>query len=680
MSKIKVMSTALSNRIAAGEVIERPASVVKELVENAIDAGSTFITVEVERAGSRLIAVTDDGCGMDQEDARLSLEQHGTSKLLSEADLEHIMTLGFRGEALPSIASVSRFTMITRTGDAPEGTKITTSGGTDIEITPTGAPVGTRIEVRDLFFNLPARKKFLKSAATEEHHIEEMMVMLAIGHPQTGFRLQLDGRIAFHTPPCAQQQQRLRELFGKSFVDKMLFFEHIENGLHLSGCIGAPGFTRPSRRDQRIFINSRPVEAQAVYRGIKEGYATLAEPGRYNPVVIFIDMPPDDLDVNVHPAKREVRFKSEFVISRAVASAVSAALRRNRECENVPPGAANLPVTGKLPLSLVLDAAEIRYDVEKCEQRSLTGFEPENVRKMGEVCTATNYQPPRPEDWQDHSLPHPRPASKLPLPAQEPVRPQEEDIPVPAPGNQIPEPVEPVREEEVEFIPTPAAEAEPAEIEPVPAVPSLRGSSGRMWEAPASFSGNWPTKIIGVYDDTYILAESNSGLVLIDQHAAHERVMFERLLDEAEKNPVVQQPLLLPEVVELPRQEASMLLRYRQDFERLGFDIESAGGATIMLNSIPQTFGKCRDIAGFFADMLAELNEKAELKTTVRPENIARAACRAAVKAHDPLSGNELNQLLEDLKHCRQGTLCPHGRPTMITLTPAEIEKRFQRR
>ncbi|MBQ9087721.1 MAG: DNA mismatch repair endonuclease MutL [Lentisphaeria bacterium] len=681
MSKIKVMSTALSNRIAAGEVIERPASVVKELVENAIDAGSSFITVEVERAGSRLIAVTDDGCGMDQEDAALSLEQHGTSKLLSEDDLEHIMTLGFRGEALPSIASVSRFTMITRTADAPEGTKITTSGGVDIDIAPTGAPVGTRIEVRDLFFNLPARKKFLKSAATEEHHIEEMMIMLAIGHPQTGFRLQLDGRVAFHTPPCSQQQQRLRELFGKSFVDKMLFFEHVENGLHLSGCIAAPGFTRPSRRDQRIFINSRPVEAQAVYRGIKEGYATLAEPGRYNPVVIFIDMPPDDLDVNVHPAKREVRFKSEFVISRAVASAVSAALRRNRETPGIQPDASNLPASGKLPLSLVLDAAEIRYAVATCEQRSLNGLEPPlPVEKTVSVCTATHYRPPMPEDWQDHTRPATRPEPP-PVPEKETVFTEPDTVEIPCPAPQVDTKPEPPAEPEVEFIPpsTPPVPEQPENTMPS-AVPSMRGSAGKMWDAPASFSGNWPSRIIGVFDNTYILAESASGLVLIDQHAAHERVMFERLLDEAEKNPVVQQPLLLPEVVELPRQEASMLLKYRDDFERLGFDIESAGGATIMLNSIPQSFGKCRDIAGFFADMLAELNESSELKSSVRPEHIARAACRAAVKAHDVLSGSALNQLLEDLKQCRQGTLCPHGRPTMFTLSNSEIEKRFQRR
>lgn len=650
MSKIKVMSTALSNRIAAGEVIERPASVVKELVENSIDAGSTFISVEIERAGSRLIAVTDNGCGMDSEDAKLALEQHGTSKLLSEDDLEHIMTLGFRGEAIPSIASVSRFTMQTRTADSPEGTRIDCNGGEEIKVSPCGGSVGTRIEVRDIFFNLPARKKFLKSAATEEHHIEEMMILLAIGHPEIGFRLQLDNRVAFHTPQAKQQQQRLRELFGKSFVDKMLFFEHTENGLHISGCTAVPGFTRPSRRDQRVFINSRPVEAQAVYRGIKEGYATLAEPGRYNPAVLFIDMPPEELDVNVHPAKREVRFKSEYIISRAVASAISAALRRQREPEAFNESA--LPISGKLPLSLVLDAAEVRYQVADSVQDPLDGL---------------YFDSPKAEVVKEKTVVQPPPA-----PAAEKVVPHTKAEPV------IPQEVEEVRKAEEIISIVPVKEAAPAPE--VPAAPSMRGVAQNAWEAPAAFSGNWPTAIIGVFDQTYILAESPGGLVLIDQHAAHERVMFERLMDAANNSAVIQQRLLLPEVLELPRQEMSLLFAHKELFERFGFDIERAGGNTVLLNAIPQNFGKCKDIGRFFADMFHELGENSSVSSSVRPENLARAACRAAVKAHDQLDRKAMEILLEDLKNCRQGTLCPHGRPTMVTLSLKEIEKRFQRR
>ena len=300
MSRIKVMDPLLSSRIAAGEVIERPASVVKELVENSIDAGAGSITVEIERAGSRLIAVTDDGCGMDDEDALLALEQHGTSKLLSENDLDHIMTLGFRGEALPSIASVSRFTLSTCQEGAASGITVECDGEGHTATRPYGGARGTRIEVRDLFCNLPARKKFLKSPATEEHHIEEIFSMMALAHPEIGFKLLLDGRTAIFSPASGKTEYRLREIFGRNFMDNMLAFDHAEGALHLSGWVGSPGFTRPSRRDQRVFVNSRPVESAAVYRGIKDGYATLAEPGKFHPAVIFIEMPPEEVDVRIY--------------------------------------------------------------------------------------------------------------------------------------------------------------------------------------------------------------------------------------------------------------------------------------------------------------------------------------------------------------------------------------------
>ena len=377
------MSKLLSNRIAAGEVIERPASVVKELVENSIDAGASEITVEIQRAGNRLIAVTDNGCGMDDEDALLSLQQHGTSKLLNESDLDHIMTLGFRGEALPSIASVSDFTLMTRQVGAAGGIKVHSDLDDKVETSPYGGAPGTRIEVRELFSNLPARKKFLKSPATEEHHIEETLSLLAIAHPETGFRLMIDNRPVLRTPACTEIKSRLREIFGKSFIDNMLFFEHTQGDIHLSGCVASPGFTRPSRRDQRIFINSRPVEAQAVYRGIRDGYATLAESGRYNPVVLFLEMPPQELDVNVHPAKKEVRFKSEYIVSRAVAAAVSEALQQMRNPGNIPvTNGSSLPLSGKLPLSMVLDASEVSYTPEKIKQPELLNISEEPVKNI----------------------------------------------------------------------------------------------------------------------------------------------------------------------------------------------------------------------------------------------------------------------------------------------------------
>ena len=659
MSKIKVMSPALSNRIAAGEVIERPASVVKELVENAIDAGATQIGVEIERAGSRLIAVTDNGCGMDSEDAMLALEQHGTSKLLCEDDLNTIMTLGFRGEALPSIASISCFKLTTRTADAAEGVMVTTDGSAPPEIQPCACAVGTRIEVRELFHNLPARKKFLKSPATEEHHIEEALSALAIGHPEIGFRLTLDGRNVLNSPGSGNLEYRLQELFGKGFSGKMLTVEHQENRMHISGFIGAPGFTRPSRRDQRVFINSRAVEAQAIYRGIKDGYATLAEPGRYNPVVLFVEMPPDELDVNVHPAKREVRFRSEYAVSRAVAAAVSGALRKMREpgtavgsgagdAGGLPAaGTVSLPFSGKVPLTLVLDAAEVRYDVPEKVQQSL----------ISEVSAPA--------------------VETLPVLNAEAVEPGEA-----VEAAEAVEPGEAVEAAEA----FDANEISPSAVDAVESTASLQQECRTLlakqgsWGRNPAFTGEWPERILGVIDHTYIIAESSGGMVMIDQHAAHERVMFERLLHIAAAGECVSQVLLLPETVELPRSMMPVLLDNQAVFTALGFEVEAVGSTTVMVSSLPASFGSCGNVERIFMDMLAELLENFGSRLPVALENVARAACKAAVKAHDVLSENELQILLRELRECRQGTLCPHGRPTMVSMSIKELEKRFFRR
>ncbi|MBR7121596.1 MAG: DNA mismatch repair endonuclease MutL [Lentisphaeria bacterium] len=637
------MSKMLANRIAAGEVIERPASVVKELVENAIDAGASEIIVEEERAGNRLIAVSDNGCGMDDEDAMLALQQHGTSKLLREDDLDHIMTLGFRGEALPSIASVSKFRLSTRQADNPAGIQVECDENGNITTRPYGGAPGTKVEVRDLFCNLPARKKFLKSNATEEHHIEEVFSMMALAHVEISFKLLLDGRIVLFTPASGKLEYRLREIFGKNFVDNMLFFEHHEGDMHLSGGVGAPGFTRPSRRDQRIFINSRPVESQAVYRGIKDGYATLAEPGRYNPVVIFMEMPPEELDVNVHPAKREVRFKAEYAVSRAVSAAVSGALRQMRShAPRMGGESQTLTLSGKLPLSLVLDSAEISYHPATGEQPELPVLPKQSVADINLPL------PPMPEKTSVKPLPSP------------PVVPREAEMPV----------------KEDFLVPR---EAETPEKDDIP-MPSPAVSPLVKPVTAAAFSGFWPQRIIGVIDRTYIAAESANGLVLIDQHAAHERIMFEKILAQYSAGNAERQQLLIPETIELSRPMIKLLTGNKELFEKLGFDVESAGGTTVIVSSVPLVPASHRPVAQWINDMLNELLENGSVHGTLPAENAARAACKAAVKAHDELTPESMEVLIEQLKNCRQGTLCPHGRPTMIEISGRELERRFGRK
>ena len=634
MGKIQVMSRDLANRIAAGEVIERPASVVKELVENSIDANARRIFIQIERAGTRLIQVRDDGCGMSEEDALLSLQPHGTSKLKDISDLDNILTLGFRGEALPSIASVSRFTLKTREKDAASGTKISYAPDGSVSGEPDGSPAGTTVEVRDLFYNTPARKKFLKSPATEEHHIEEAVLTLALGHPETGFELRIDNRVAFILAADSSLEVRIRELFGKNFAANMLKINHRENNLHITGFIGSPGFTRPSRKEQRIFINSRAVESPAVYRGIRDGFGTLApESGRFPPTVICLDMDPSELDVNVHPAKREVRFRSEFAVTRAVASAVGNALRGMAlpvEEEDF----SSMPLSGKVPIDSILDAAMVHYHTKNDLQPTLESsvFEERN---------------PGENTFVDNRIPVTESS-----PESEKTVPEGEETPV-----------------------AHVFQLTDRDSSQAPYAPRMN-----IPETPV-FGGDWPETVLGVYDNTYILCSGKEGLMLIDQHAAHERILFEQIVDAAEKGNVPAQKLLLPKTLELPRSQIGYLLNHQELFAGLGFDIESAGGNTVLINSVPASFSDCRTPEEIVPEMLAELLERSEIRHGAADlAAAARAACKAAVKAHEAKTRPELEKLLRDLRACRQGTLCPHGRPTMITLSRLELERRFGRR
>ena len=636
MSKIRVMPEQLSNRIAAGEVIERPASVVKELVENAIDAGAKRIRIEIERAGSRLICVSDDGSGMDADDALLCLEPHGTSKLFTEKEIDHITTLGFRGEALPSIASVSRFTVTTRTADAVEGVCVKVEGGKFLGTTPAAGAIGTTMLVRDLFYNTPARRKFLRSPATESHHIEEMVIAMALPRWEIGFELRLDGRLAFNSPGSATPAARIREFFGKQFAENMWPVDHQENNMHITGFIAAPGFTRNTRHEQRTFVNRRPIEAPAIYRGLKDGYATLTDAGRYAPAILFIDMPPEDVDVNVHPAKREVRFKYDYAVSRAVTAAVNNALKRSRECPAEQLREPVLPITGQVPLSSLLETMQVNYTPKEVEQGEF---------ELHPAIRSTETGKPQPE-------------VKQPVPAETPRNILQE-------APELPEPELP-------------DEPEVSDIQETEETPDIDFAERFNFKA-APYTGGWPTEILGVLDNTYILAAGPQGLIMIDQHAAHERIMFEKILDQARKGAAAQ-ALLLPQMVELPRSLMGLVLKYRPVFEKLGFDVEPMGNTSLMVNALPLNLKVSRPLAEVFPDMLQELLENSENKIPTDGAYIARAACRSAIKAHEKLPPEGAAELLRQLGECRQGTLCPHGRPTLININYNEIEKRFGRR
>ncbi len=632
MGKIEILPENLSNRIAAGEVVERPASVVKELFENAVDAGGSVIAVEIERAGSGLIRVADNGSGMDESDALLCFAPHATSKIHTAEDIEHIVTLGFRGEALPSIASVSRLTLKTRMADTPEGLELRLEGGRMVHSAPAGLAVGTEITVRDLFFNVPARRKFLRSAATEEAHIQEMVIMLALGFPAVSVTLKIDGRTVIQAPGCRDILPRAAALFGRGFAGRMLPVEWSEEGIAVRGLTAMPGFSRPSRREQRTFVNGRAVESAGLFRGIREGYGTLADFGRFAPVILNLEMPAHDYDINVHPTKREVRFRREYVVSRALEHAVRAALQQAPAPEIALPGkgGSELPGPGPKQAGMLLSGAEISY-------------RPRPVTPEMPMFSAAAAKPAEPEE------------GVLDIPAAA------EDngaLPPIAAGSVLPEEPKLTDRDHLEI-------PEPAALPPLVA---------ELCEADN-------LQYLGILFGTYILVESLSGeaLLLIDFHAAHERVHYETLLARAARpGAAVSQTLLLPVTVELSRPAAAFLTRNTGIFEALGFELAALSSNTVMISAVPAALSGGADWEQLLNDTIGELldGERAQ-QTTL--ENIARAACHAAVRAHDRLEPESAQALLKALSRCRRPDVCPHGRPTVLKLTRTELARRFGR-
>ena len=645
MSKIKVMDEQLSNRIAAGEVIERPASVVKELVENAIDAGATHIRIEIERAGSRLISVSDNGSGMDADDALLCIEPHGTSKIFTAEDIDRITTLGFRGEALPSIASISRFTILTRTAEMLEGTRVRIEGGRLLEAAPAGCAAGTVMQVRDLFFNTPARKKFLKSPATEAHHIEETVLGLALPRPEVGFELRIDGRTAFRSPAAPTPEARLRELFGRPFVENLWPVNHTESGITITGFTAAPGFTRNSRREQRTFVNGRAVESAAIYRGIRDGYATLTESGRYAPAVLFLTLAPEEVDVNVHPAKREVRFRNEFEVAAAVREAVAEAMSRAARTDNpflnpeTPSEAPSYP-----------DASGTRANA----------FDPADFI------------------WRQASLPPVEPAGTVSegREGERLFRKTADISPAPLPSTPRIERI--LLGAKVDYVPVgslPDRDAVPDLFQPVESDPEPVGQEEKI--RMSGFPERNSLHVLGFLENSYIIATMKDSLVLIDQHAAHERVLYERLLKK--NGEILSQKLLIPISLELSRSDCRFLDANREIFHSLGFETETFGDHAVKLNAIPQALRQ-DNAGGVFRDLLALVTENGTFSGRTDSAKLAQAACKAAVKAHDKLTMEECNALLDQMAQCDLPYCCPHGRPTILNISLNELERRFGRK
>ena len=659
MSKINILPEELSNRIAAGEVVERPASVVKELFENAVDAGADVVTVEIERAGSRLIRITDNGSGMDEEDALLCFSPHATSKIKNAEDIERITTLGFRGEALPSIASVAKLTLKTRTADKPEGLAIELEGGKIISRSPAGMAPGTVFAVRDLFFNVPARKKFLRSPATEEAHIQEMVIALSLGFPHVTVTLKFDGKIALQAPGEKSPAARAAGLFGKSFAEKMLPVNYAEEDIQISGLIAMPGFTRTSRREQRTFVNGRAVESMALYRGIRDGYGTLADFGRFPPTILNIELDAFEYDINVHPTKREVRFKREYLISRAVTNALRNALQQ------APAPEIQLPTDKRLARpEVLLDAAAISY-TPAVETPSIPGLGVKQHHDIFIEKPAAPAEDGASDTVQTKAFAAEDTAVSVPIP---PAIPTVEK-----------QPVEPISQPQpaVKEIPRTATSFTDRDSDDIIPV-KVQVSRPPLAQELANGEN---MHYAGIIFGTFVMLEdtANENLYLIDFHAAHERVLYEELLEKSQGESVVpSQQLLLPPAIELSRTAAGFINKNEKLFNQLGFDASMLSSNTVLLNAVPANLARCEDWEQILSDIVTMALE-GEKTTRNSLETIARAACHSAVKANDPLNETTAKALIKSLSGCQRPDVCPHGRPTVLKMTKTELSRRFGR-
>jgi DNA mismatch repair protein MutL len=590
-SKIQVLPLDVIGRIAAGEVVERPAAVVKELIENSLDAGSTSITIEIQEAGLGLIRVTDNGEGMSREDAVLAFQRHATSKLRSDVDLDRVRTLGFRGEALPSIAAVSRVKVMTVIPGRPLGTQLSIVGGRMEPIDDVAGPPGTRIEVASLFFNTPARKKFLKSAGTEFSHVSLAVQHASLAWPHVHFRLLHNNHEVLNCPAVSRHRDRIRQIYRDAFMDRTLELQAEQQGLGIKGYIVDPVQARATKAPQDLFVNRRPVKNPTVLHALSDGYSAFLAKGRHPVFVLFMDMDSRRVDVNVHPMKREVRFVDAETIHRAVRSAVRDTL-----------GIRTAP-RGARPSETGLDSGEARPSV-----------------------------PPVPV----------RISSPSTVTAQ--AR-------------------------------TSVRETESAAADHLGAQCSLIG------EAAASYPSSVDSVIpFGQMERTFLIAQLGDELHVVDQHTAHERVLFERLQRQWRDRLVVSQPLLLPEPIETSAQQAELIRRHAEELGQFGLSIEPFGAGSFLVRAVPAMLAQA-DAEALVHDLIEDLEQwesHSSLEERVKPI-LASLACHGAVRAGRQMALPEIRQLIQEWAEEGRIMTCPHGRRVALRLSGDELARMFNR-
>lgn len=690
MSKIRVLPDHLSNLIAAGEVVERPASVAKEIIENAIDAGATRITVDIEGGGRRLLKITDDGEGMVRDDAVLAFERHATSKISRAEDLNAIGTLGFRGEALASIASVARVELVTRTEDDAAGTRVVIEGGRMRDVKDAAHPRGTTITVRDLFFNTPARRKFLRSEATESYHLTNLVTHYALAHPEISFTLTNNGRETIRVAAAKDLRERAYQIFGSQFLESLLEVNNVSEpgadrgpqagssrgvvdatgsltnaAIHFSpsqlakvtGFVSAPRERRTSRDAQFLFVNGRFVRDRLIGRALSEGYRSILPHGVYPVALLFIDVALEEVDVNVHPAKTEVRFRRAAAVADSVREAVRTALAS----------------AGFAPPPDVRTSTEFRADEVGPDENKITLTDVAEAETSPRIESGKTDVAPRPEPQQERigfgfataaqpQLSREEAAPSLHLPAPTPSAP---------PAAVTARAAEPLIEESQTF-------AAPA-MEPLPPLPPL-DSARKFVRQMASDSISSNIRPLGQLEESFIVATDDDGLLLIDQHVAHERVLFDKYRALETSRQSESQRMLLPETFDLTPAQAAAFDGIAAELESYGFELMRLSGRTVAIKATPADL-PASEARNFMSEVLdsVDAEKRGKSREVLRDEIAASLACHSAIKVNMPLAPEKMRWLIDRLLLTSSPTTCPHGRPVILRLTTQDILKGFHR-
>jgi DNA mismatch repair protein MutL len=698
MSKIRVLSDQLANQIAAGEVVERPASVAKELVENAIDAGARRITIDVEAGGRSLLRVSDDGEGMTRDDALLAFERHATSKISNAKDLDAIATLGFRGEALASIASVARVELVTKTETDAAGTRVLIEGGRVRDVKDAAHPRGATLSVRDLFFNVPARRKFLRSEATESFHLTNLVTHYALAHPEIAFTLTNNGREVLRAAPAADLRERAYQIFGAEFLENLLEVNGRQRQVaRVRGYVSAPRERRTSRDAQYLFINGRYVRDRLIGRALSDGYRAILPNGVYPAALLFLEIPLEEVDVNVHPAKTEVRFRRAAAVADAVREAVRAALASAGYARAIE--AVHETVKPRRADAHALQAgegsgSEAHGDASQTDAPENSGaiqFTESIVSDITrEIVPPTRQgsiefgfaepaeEEPYPEEW------------KQPLPSKGDtargldaiMRQAQGGTPQTSQDNASAGTVVPLRQETVEEGTPPAInqhQQSSRSAHSESALPPLVSASNLVREVPLEAVAT-NIRPLGQLEESFIIATDDEGLLLIDQHVAHERILFDKYRRMESARPAESQNLLMPETFDLTPAQAAAFDSVSEELETYGFGLMRLSGRTVAIRAVPADLP-----AGEARNMLAEVLEtidaekRGAARATLRDEIAASLACRAAIKINTPLSAEKMRWLIDRLLQTSSPTTCPHGRPVILRLTVRDIEKGFHR-